>query len=351
MTDTKDKFDELTRLREQAKLGGGEERIKKEHEKGRLTARERLDKLLDAGSFVEIDEFVVHRETGFGMEDQKILGDGVVTGFGTISGRKVFIFSQDFTVWGGSLAEMYGEKMVKIMKMAMAAGAPIIGLNSGAGARVQEGIKSLVLYCEVFKLNTLASGVIPQISAIMGPCAGGAVYSPAVTDFTIMVKEIAHMFITGPDVIKTVTGEEVTFEELGGAMTHNSVSGVAQFASEDEEHCFEQIKTLLSYIPQNNLEEPLRVDTGHAPEDVDETIDDLVPDDPNKPYDMRDVVRKLVDNGEFFEVHEHWAKNMIVGFARFDGRSVGIVGNNPAHLAGTLDINASDKCARFVRFC
>jgi len=351
MTDLKDKFDELTRLREQAKLGGGEERIRKEHEKGRLTARERLDKLLDPGSFVEIDEFVVHRETGFGMESQKILGDGVVTGFGTISGRKVFIFSQDFTVWGGSLAEMYGEKMVKIMKMAMAAGAPIIGLNSGAGARVQEGIKSLVLYCEVFKLNTLASGVIPQISAIMGPCAGGAVYSPAVTDFTIMVKEIAHMFITGPDVIKTVTGEEVTFEELGGAMTHNSVSGVAQFASEDEEHCFEQIKTLLSYIPQNNLEEPPRVDTGHAPDDIDESIDDMVPDDPNKPYDMRDVVRKLVDNGEFFEVHEHWAKNMIVGFARFDGRSAGIVGNNPAHLAGTLDINASDKCARFVRFC
>ncbi|MGD9396424.1 MAG: carboxyl transferase domain-containing protein [Candidatus Thorarchaeota archaeon] len=348
---TKDKFDELTKLREQAKLGGGEERIKIEHEKGRLTARERLDKLLDPGSFVEIDEFVVHRETGFGMDEKKILGDGVVTGFGTVNGRKIFVFSQDFTVWGGSLAEMYGEKMVKIMEMAMTAGAPIIGINSGAGARVQEGIRALKLYCDVFKLNTLASGVIPQISAIMGPCAGGAVYSPAVTDFTLMVKEIAHMFITGPDVIKTVTGEEVTFEELGGAMTHNSVSGVAQFASEDEDHCFEQIKTLLSYIPQNNLEDAPRVDTGHAPNDVDESIDELVPDDPNKPYDMRDVVRKLVDNGEFFEVHEHWALNMIVGFARFNGRSVGIVGNNPAHLAGTIDINASDKCARFVRFC
>jgi acetyl-CoA carboxylase carboxyltransferase component len=348
---TKDKFDELTRLREQAKLGGGEDRIKIEHEKGRLTARERLDKLLDTGSFVEIDEFVVHRETSFGMDENKILGDGVVTGFGTINGRKVFIFSQDFTVWGGSLAEMYGEKIVKIMELAMEAGAPLIGLNAGAGARVQEGIKSLVSYCKIFRLNTLASGVIPQISAIMGPCAGGAVYSPAVTDFTLMVKEIAHMFITGPDVIKTVTGEEVTFEELGGAMTHSSISGVSHFASEDEEECFNQIKALLSYIPQNNLEDPPRVETGHGPDDVDASIDDLVPNDPNKPYDMRDVVRKLADNGEFFEVHELWAQNMMVGFARFDGRPVGIVGNNPAHLAGTIDINASDKCARFVRFC
>ena len=348
---TKDKFDELSRLREQAKLGGGEERIKIEHEKGRLTARERLDKLLDSGSFVEIDEFVVHRETNFGMDEKKILGDGVVTGFGTINGRKVFIFSQDFTVWGGSLAEMYGEKIVKIMELAMEAGAPLIGLNAGAGARVQEGIKSLVSYCKIFKLNTLASGVIPQISAIMGPCAGGAVYSPAVTDFTMMVKDIAHMFITGPDVIKTVTGEEVTFEELGGAMTHSSISGVSHFASEDEAECFDQIKTLLSYMPQNNLEDAPRTDTGHSPDDVDESIDELVPNDPNKPYDMRDVVRKLADNGEFFEVHELWAQNMIVGFARFDGRSVGIVGNNPAHLAGTIDINASDKCARFVRFC
>jgi len=285
------------------------------------------------------------------MDEKKILGDGVVTGFGTINGRKVFIFSQDFTVWGGSLAEMYGEKIVKIMELAMEAGAPLIGLNAGAGARVQEGIKSLVSYCKIFRLNTLASGVIPQISAIMGPCAGGAVYSPAVTDFTLMVKEIAHMFITGPDVIKTVTGEEVTFEELGGAMTHSSISGVSHFASEDEDECFEQIKTLLSYIPQNNLEDAPRIETGHSPDDVDESIDELVPDDPNKPYDMRDVVRKLADNGEFFEVHELWAQNMTVGFARFDGRSVGIVGNNPAHLAGTIDINASDKCARFVRFC
>jgi propionyl-CoA carboxylase beta chain len=338
-------------MREQASLGGGKDRIEREHESGRLTARERIDRLMDPGSFVEIDEFVVHRETEYGMDKKKILGDGVVTGFGTISGRKVFLFSQDFTVFGGSLSEMYGEKIVKIMEHAMATGAPLIGINCGAGARVQESIKSLVSYCRLFKLNTLASGVIPQISAIMGPCAGGAVYSPAVTDFTLMVKGIAYMFITGPDVIKTVTGEEVTFEELGGAMTHNSVSGVAQFASEDENHCFEQIKTLLSYLPSNNLEDPPRIDTGHAPDDFDESIDELVPDDPNKPYNMRDVVTKLSDNGEFFEVYEHWAKNMLTGFARFDGRSVGIVGNNPAHLAGTIDINASDKCARFVRFC
>ncbi|NHI82693.1 MAG: methylmalonyl-CoA carboxyltransferase [Candidatus Thorarchaeota archaeon] len=338
-------------MREQSRLGGGIERIEKEHQAGRLTARERIDRLLDQGSFVEFDEFVVHREPDFGMDEKKILGDGVVTGYGTINGRKVFIFSQDFTVFGGSLAEMYGGKMVKVMEHAMATGAPIIGLNSGAGARVQEGIKALKVYCDVFRLNTLASGVIPQISAIMGPCAGGAVYSPAVTDFTLMVKGIAHMFITGPDVIKTVTGEEVTFEELGGAMTHNSVSGVAHFASEDEDDCFEQIKALLSYLPSNNLEDPPRVDTGHAADSVDKSIDDLVPEDPNKPYDMRDVVTKLVDNGVFFEVQEHWAKNMIVGFARFDGRSVGIVGNNPAHLAGTIDINASDKCSRFVRTC
>jgi propionyl-CoA carboxylase beta chain len=348
---TRDKFEQLSKLREEAKLGGGEDKIKKEHDKGRLTARERIDRLLDSGSFVEIDEFVVHRCTDFGMDKKKVLGDGVVTGYGTIDGRKVFIFSQDFTVFGGSLSEMYGEKIVKIMEMAMATGAPVVGLNSGAGARVQENVASLIGYCRIFKLNTLASGVIPQISAIMGPCAGGAVYSPAVTDFTLMVKGSAQMFITGPDVIKTVTGEEVTLEELGGAMTHNSVSGVAHFASEDEEQCFTQIHKLLSYMPSNNLEEPPRVKTDHAPDDVDTSIDDIVPDDPNKPYDMRDVVTKVADNGEFFEVQEHWAKNMIVGFARLDGRSVGIVGNQPAHLAGTLDIDASDKCARFVRFC
>ena len=347
----KESFDKLAKMREKALEAGGEARIKRQHEAGKFTARERVEKLLDPGSFVEIDEFVVHREAAFGMEKNKPLGDGVITGYGTIDGRKVFIFSQDFTVWGGSLAEMYGLKICKIMDMAIETGAPVIGLNDSGGARIQEGVKSLASYCWIFRRNTLASGVVPQISAIMGPCAGGAVYSPAVTDFTLMVKNTSHMFITGPEVIKTVTGEEVSFEELGGAMTHNTTSGVASFASEDEDDCILQIKTLLSYIPSNNLEEPPRIDTGHAPDDFDESIDDLVPEDANVPYDMRDVVAKLVDNGEYFEVFEHWAQNMIVGFARFDGRSVGIVGNNPAHLAGTIDINASDKLARFVRFC
>jgi acetyl-CoA carboxylase carboxyltransferase component len=347
----KESFDKLAEMRERALEAGGEERKKRQHDAGKYTARERIERLLDPGSFVEIDEFVVHRESAFGMADNKPLGDGVITGYGTIDGRKVFIFSQDFTVWGGSLAEMYGLKICKVMDMAMETGAPVIGLNDSGGARIQEGVKSLASYCWIFRRNTLASGVIPQISAIMGPCAGGAVYSPAVTDFTLMVKGTSHMFITGPEVIKTVTGEEVTFEELGGAMTHNTTSGVASFASEDEDDCIMQIKTLLSYIPSNNLEEPPRVDTGHGPDDIDDSIDDLVPEDANVPYDMRDVVAKLVDNGEFFEVHEHWAKNMTTGFARFDGRSVGIVGNNPAHLAGTIDINASDKCARFARFC
>ncbi len=348
---TNGKFEELANLREKAKQGGGQERQQNQRDQGKYTARERLEKLLDSDSFVEIDEFVVHRCTDFGMEKKIVLGDGVITGYGTINGRKVFIFSQDFTVFGGSLSEMFGQKICKIMDLAMAAGTPVIGLNDGAGARVQEGVQALTSYADVFLRNTHASGVIPQISAIMGPCAGGAVYSPAVTDFTLMVKETSYMFITGPDVIKTVTGEKVSHEELGGAMTHASVSGVAHFASEDEDDCFLQIKELLSYIPSNNLEDPPRVDTGHSPEDFDESIDEVVPDDPNKPYDMRDVVTKLTDNGEFFEVQEHYAKNMMVGFARFDGRSVGIVGNQPAHLAGTLDINASDKCARFVRFC
>ncbi|MHA2603475.1 MAG: acyl-CoA carboxylase subunit beta [Candidatus Thorarchaeota archaeon SMTZ1-83] len=347
----KDKFEKLTEMRERSKLAGGEARIKRQHERGKYTARERIEKLLDPGTFVEIDEFVLSRITDFGMDKKRILGDGVITGYGKIDGRKVFIFSQDFTVFGGSLSEKYGEKICKIMDLAMEAGAPVIGLNDSGGARIQEGILSLASYSFIFERNTWASGVIPQISAIMGPCAGGAVYSPAVTDFTLMVKGTSHMFITGPEVIKTVTGEEVSFEELGGAMTHSSVSGVSHFASEDEDHCFEQIRTLLSYMPSNNLEDPPRVETDHAPDDVDELIDEIIPDDPNKPYDMRDVVTKIADNGEFFEVHEHWARNMIVGFVRFDGRSVGIVGNQPAHLAGTIDIDASDKCSRFVRFC
>ncbi|MGV9103049.1 MAG: acyl-CoA carboxylase subunit beta [Promethearchaeia archaeon] len=344
-------FEKLREMRENAKLAGGKKRIDRQHEKGKLTARERIDRLLDPGSFVEIDEFVVHREHKFGMDERKILGDGVITGYGKINGQKVFVFSQDFTVFGGSLSEMYGKKICKIMDLAMESGNPIIGLNDSGGARIQEGIKSLRSYSLIFEKNTHASGVIPQLSAIMGPCAGGAVYSPAVTDFTLMVKDTAHMFITGPEVVKTVTGEEVSFEELGGAMTHASKSGVAHLVSEDEEHCFEQIRRLLSFMPSNNLEDPPRVDTGHAPDDVDESIDEVVPQDPNKPYDMRDVVTKLVDNGDFFEIHEHWAQNMTVGFARFDGRPVGIVGNNPAHLAGTIDIDASDKCSRFVRFC
>ncbi len=351
MTKHKEKFDELAKMREESKLGGGNERIGKQHAQGKYTARERIDKLLDPESFVEIDEFVISRIPDFGMDKKRILGDGVITGYGTIGGRQVFIFSQDFTVFGGSLSEKYGEKICKIMDLAMQSGAPVIGLNDSGGARIQESIVALAAYSFIFERNTWASGVIPQISAIMGPCAGGAVYSPAVTDFTLMVKGTAHMFITGPEVIKTVTGEEVSFEELGGAMTHNSVSGVAQFASEDEDHCFVQIKTLLSYIPQNNLQETPRIDTGQSPDDFDESIDDFIPSDPNKPYDMREIVKKLADNGDFFEVHEYWAQNMIVGFARFDGRAVGIVGNNPAHLAGTIDINASDKCARFVRFC
>jgi acetyl-CoA carboxylase carboxyltransferase component len=346
-----DPFDKLSEMREKAKLGGGKKRIERQHEKGKLTARERIDRLLDPDSFVELDEFIVHREDKFGMDEKKVLGDGVVTGYGTINGRKVFVFSQDFTVFGGSLSEMFGKKICKIMDLALESGNPVVGLNDSGGARIQEGIRSLKAYCDIFRKNTHASGVIPQLSAIMGPCAGGAVYSPAVTDFTLMVKDTAHMFITGPEVVKTVTGEEVSFEDLGGAMTHASKSGVAHLVSEDEEHCFEQIRRLLSFMPSNNLEDPPRVDTGHAPEDVDESIDEVVPQDPNKPYDMRDVVAKLVDNGDFFEIHEHWAQNMTVGFARFDGRPVGIVGNNPAHLAGTIDIDASDKCSRFVRFC
>lgn len=348
---TKARFEELQNKRAQAKLAGGEERIKKQHDAGKYTARERIDRLLDPGSFVEIDEFVVHRCSDFGMEKNLVLGDGVITGYGTIDGRKVFIFSQDFTVFGGSLSEKYGEKICKVMDLAMQVGAPVIGLNDSGGARIQEGILSLASYSFIFERNTWASGVIPQISAIMGPCAGGAVYSPAVTDFTLMVKGTSHMFITGPEVIKTVTGEEVTMEELGGAMTHNSVSGVANFLSENEDDCFVQIRKLLSYVPSNNLQDAPRTNTGHSPDNVDMSIDDIVPNDPNLPYDMRNLVSKLVDSGEFFEVYEHWAKNMITGFARFDGRSVGIVGNNPAHLAGTIDINASDKCARFVRFC
>ncbi len=348
---THDKIKELREKRKQAQLGGGEARIEAQHKKGKLTARERLDLLLDPGSFKELDVFVTHRTSDFGMEDKKFLGDGVVTGHGKVDGRLVYVFSQDFTVFGGSLGEMFAEKVIKIMDLAMRNGAPCIGLNDSGGARIQEGVLSLGGYAEIFFRNVLASGVIPQISAIMGPCAGGAVYSPAMTDFILMVKESSHMFITGPEVIKAVTGEEITFEELGGAMSHNQKSGVAHFAAESEEHCIEMIKTLISYLPSNNLDDPPRLDTGDDPNRTDEELGKIVPAESDQPYDMRDIILRVVDNGEFLEVHEHWARNIVVGFARLDGYSIGIVGNQPKVLAGTLDINSSTKGGRFVRFC
>jgi propionyl-CoA carboxylase beta chain len=348
---THDKIKELREKRKQAQLGGGEARIDAQHKKGKLTARERLDLLLDPDSFKELDVFVTHRTSDFGMDDKKFPGDGVVTGYGKIDGRLVYVFSQDFTVFGGSLGEMFAEKVVKIMDLAMRNGAPCIGLNDSGGARIQEGVLSLGGYAEIFFRNVLSSGVIPQISAIMGPCAGGAVYSPAMTDFILMVKESSHMFITGPEVIKAVTGEEVTFEELGGAMSHNQKSGVAHFAAENEEHCIEMIKTLVSYLPSNNLDDPPKLDTGDDPNRTDEELGKIVPAESDQPYDMKDIILRVVDNGEFLEVHEHWAKNIVVGFARLDGHSIGVVGNQPKVLAGTLDINSSTKAGRFVRFC
>ncbi|MDH7489566.1 MAG: acyl-CoA carboxylase subunit beta, partial [Anaerolineae bacterium] len=342
---------QLRKMREQARLGGGQARIDAQHAKGRLTARERIELLLDPGSFRELDMFVTHRTVGFGIEEKKYLSDSVVTGWGTINGRLVYIFSQDFTVFGGSLGEVHAEKVCKIMDMAMKNGAPVIGLNDSGGARIQEGVVSLAAYAYVFQRNVMASGVVPQISAIMGPCAGGAVYSPAMTDFILMVKGTSYMHITGPDVIKAVTREEVTSEELGGAMVHNATSGVAHFAAENEQHCMELIRSLLSYIPQNNMEDPPFVPTDDPPDRMDAELDSIVPDSPTKPYDMKEIIRRVVDNGEFLEVQEHWARNIIVGFARLGGRSVGIVAQQPAVLAGVLDIDASDKAARFIRFC
>ncbi|MCX7682558.1 MAG: methylmalonyl-CoA carboxyltransferase [Anaerolineae bacterium] len=342
---------QLRAMREQARMGGGRERIERQHEKGKLTARERIEKLVDAGSFRELDMFVTHRATGFGVEKQKYLGDSVVTGWGYIDGRLVYLFSQDFTVFGGSLSEVHAEKICKIMDLAMKNGAPIIGLNDSGGARIQEGVVSLAGYAYIFLRNVLASGVVPQISAIMGPCAGGAVYSPAITDFILMTKGSSHMFITGPEVIKAATHEEVTFEELGGAMTHASKSGVAHFAAENEEHCLSLIRRLLSYIPQNNTEDPPFVPTADPEDRMDEALKTIIPDSPTKPYDMKEVIRRVVDNGEFLEVHEHWAQNIIVGFARLGGFSVGIVAQQPLVLAGVLDIDSSRKGARFVRFC
>jgi len=334
-----------------AMAGGGSERIERQHASGKMTARERVEFLLDDGTFEEIDRFKKHRSLDFGMADQHYPGDGVVAGHGLIDGRRVFVFAQDFTVFGGSLSETNAEKICKVMDMAMKVGAPVIGLNDSGGARIQEGVVSLGGYADIFLRNTLASGVVPQISAIMGPCAGGAVYSPAITDFNIMVKTSSYMFITGPDVIKTVTHQDVSKEELGGAMTHNSVSGVAHFAAENDEDCLRTIRELLSFIPSNNLEDAPRVVASDPVDRVDQRLNTVVPVAPNVPYDIRDVIHLVVDDGYLFEVHEHYAKNIVVGFARLGGRSVGIVANQPAHLAGVLDIDASIKGARFVRFC
>ncbi len=351
MAENDPKIERLHELRKQAMLGGGKERIDVQHKKGKLTARERLDLLLDKGSFHELDMFVTHRSHDFGLEKNRPLGDGVVTGYGTIDGRLVFVYSQDFTVFGGSLSEAHAEKIIKVMDMAMKNGAPLIGLNDSGGARIQEGVVSLGGYADIFLRNVLASGVIPQISAIMGPCAGGAVYSPAITDFIVMVKDTSYMFITGPEVVKTVTHEDVTFDGLGGAWVHNTKSGVAHFAADTEEDAIFTIQKLLSYIPQNNLEEPPFVPTKDDPNRMDQELNEIVPDSPNKPYDMKEVITRVIDDGEFFEVMPYWAQNIIIGFARMGGHSVGIVAQQPAVLAGVLDIDASVKAARFIRFC
>jgi propionyl-CoA carboxylase beta chain len=343
--------DVLADLERRAELGGGEARLQKQHAAGKLTARERIELLFDLDTFEEVDKLVTHRCRDFGMDEQIVPGDGVVAGHGTVDGRQVFAFAQDFTVFGGSLSETNAAKIVKIMDLAMKLGSPIVGLNDSGGARIQEGVLSLAGYADIFLRNTLASGVIPQISAIMGPCAGGAVYSPAITDFTVMVKNTSYMFVTGPDVIKTVTHEEVTKEELGGAMTHNATSGVAHFAAEDDRECLLLIRELLGYLPGNNLDDPPRSASDDSPDREDPALDRLVPAAPTQPYDMLEVIHAIVDAGNFLEVHQHYARNMIVGFARLDGRPVGVVANQPAVLAGTLDIDASIKGARFVRFC
>ena len=346
-----DRIDELREKRERALKGGGEDRIASQHDKGKMTARERIDYFLDDGTFQEFDQFRTHQNHKFGMEEKKLPGDGVVTGYGEVDGRTVFVFAHDFTVFGGSLGEVFAEKVIKVMDKAMEVGAPVIGLNDSAGARIQEGVQSLGGFGEIFRRNTEASGVIPQISAIMGPCAGGAVYSPALTDFTFMVRDTSHMFITGPDVIKTVTGEEVTFDELGGATTHTATSGVAHFATDTEEQALDDIRYLLSYLPQNNVEDPPRVEPWDDPDRVDDTLAEVVPDQPKKPYDMHDVLGGVLDEGSFFEVQPDFAKNIVVGFGRLDGHSVGLVANQPRVNAGTLDIEASEKAARFIRFC
>ena len=347
----REKLELLERRRAQSEQGGGAARLKTQHDKGKLSARERLDLLLDDGSFVEFDRFVTHRSSDFGLDAQKFYGDGVVTGYGRIEGRLVYVFSQDFTVFGGSLSEAFAEKICKVMDHAVRNGAPVIGLNDSGGARIQEGVVSLGGYADIFLRNTLASGVVPQISAILGPCAGGAVYSPAITDFVYMVRGSSYMFVTGPNVVKTVTHEDVTMEKLGGADTHAGTSGVAHFACESELECLTRIRELFRYIPQNNLDGPPRRTTNDPKNRRDESLLDVVPDHPNKPYDIHDVIRRVVDDGEFYEVHRDYAQNIVVGFAHLGGYSVGVVANQPAVLAGVLDINASVKGARFVRFC
>ena len=348
---TEERLEDLRRRRSHALEAGGAERVERQHKAGKLTARERLDLLLDRGSFSELDMLVTHRCRDFGMDRQIIPGDGVVTGYGTIDGRPVYVFAEDFTIFGGSLSETCAAKICKVMEAAVKMGVPIIGLKDSGGARIQEGVVSLAGYADIFLRNVQASGVIPQISAVMGPCAGGAVYSPALTDFTVMIKDTSHMFITGPDVIRTVTHEEVTFEELGGAMTHNAKSGVAHFAAESEQAGLDLIRDLLSYLHQNNLEEAPRRPTEDDPDRMEEALNWLVPDNPNKPYDIKELVSLVVDDGVFLEVQEHFAPNIVVGFGRLDGRSVGLVCNQPAFLAGCLDINSCEKAARFVRFC
>jgi acetyl-CoA carboxylase carboxyltransferase component len=345
------KIEELRLKREQSHAGGGPERIKKQHDAGRNTAHERLDILLDPGTFREMDAFVTHRATEFGMAQKKFLGDSVATGWGTVNSRLVYTFSQDFTVIGGSLSQAHADKICKIMDMAMKTGAPVIGLNDSGGARIQEGVDSLGGYAEIFLRNTLSSGVVPQISVIMGPCAGGAVYSPALTDFIIMVKDTSYMYITGPDVVKSVTHEEVTHEELGGATVHATRSGVCHLVADNETQALLLVRELLSFIPNNNMEDPPFVPTNDDPLRADADLDNIIPDNPNKPYDIKEIVRKVVDDGHFFEIHEQFAMNIVVGFARLGGHSVGIVANQPAVLAGVLDIDASEKAARFIRFC
>jgi propionyl-CoA carboxylase beta chain len=346
-----EKLKRLAELKAQAELGGGEERIKAQHAKGKLTARERLDLLLDEGSFREFDRFVTHRAIEFGLAEKKFLGDGVVTGMGRVHGRQVLVFSQDFTVFGGSLSEAHAEKICKVMDMAMKAGCPVIGLNDSGGARIQEGVVSLGGYAEIFWRNTQASGVVPQITAVLGPCAGGAVYSPAITDFIYMVDGSSYMFVTGPDVVKTVTHEEVDFEQLGGAQIHGDTSGVAHFVCESEPACLERVRDLFYYIPQNNMEDPPRGPGDDPPDRMDEALLSIVPDSPNKPYDVHDVISRVVDQGSFYEVHAEYAKNIVVGFAHLGGQSIGIIANQPAVLAGVLNIDSSMKGARFIRFC